>query len=97
MLPLFGVGIIYVACEDFIIIDLEEIKMEKDINKMKYHLDRLNQGEIYWDKKNKIGVEFSYMGQTGYAIVCEPGDSGGGMQSHWGIDPDNLEKKVNGK
>ena len=36
-------------------------------------------------------VEFGYMGQTGLAIVYEPGDSGGGMQSSWGVDPDNLE------
>jgi hypothetical protein len=66
--------------------------MEKE--KMIYHQDRLNRGEIYWDNKNKEKVEFGYMGQTGYAIVCEPGDSGGGMQSSWGVNPDNLESIV---
>lgn len=63
--------------------------------KMNYHLNRLNQGEIYWDSKSKELVEFGYLGKTGCAIVYEPGDSGGGMQSAWGIDPDNLEKIVN--
>jgi hypothetical protein len=70
---------------------------EIDIEKIEYHIGRLNQGETYWDKKNKMSVEFSYVGQTGYAIVCEPGDSGGGMQSHWGINPENLEEIVNRK
>jgi len=46
---------------------------------------------------NKEIVEFGYMGQTGLAIVYEPGDSGGGMQSAWGINPDNLESIVRGK
>lgn len=61
---------------------------------MRYHLQRLKCGEIYWDSKHNEKVEFGYMGQTGLAIVYEPGDSGGGMQSSWGIDPDNLEKIV---
>ena len=61
---------------------------------MEYLLNRLKQGEIYWDTKNKEKVEFGYMGQTGFAIVYAPGDSGGGMQSSWGVDPDNLEKIV---
>ena len=38
-------------------------------------------------------VEFRYMGGEGHAIVCEPGDSGGGMQSCWGVDPEALEPK----
>lgn len=59
---------------------------------MEYPLNRLKQGEIYWDKKNKEKVEFGYMGQTGFAIVYELGDSGGGMQSSWGVDQENLEK-----
>ena len=50
----------------------------------------MKQGDIYWDEKRKQVVEFQYMGQTGLAIVCEPGDSGGVMQSCWGIDPRNL-------
>jgi hypothetical protein len=62
--------------------------------KIRYHLSRLKPGEIYWDNKHKELVEFGYMGQTGLAIVYEPGDSGGGMQSSWGIDPDNLEEIV---
>ncbi len=61
---------------------------------MRYHLKRLIAGEIYWDTKHKEMVEFGYLGQTGLAIVYEPGDSGGGLQSSWGIDPDNLEKIV---
>ena len=65
-----------------------------DTKKMEYHLNRLKPGEIYWDRKNKEKVEFGYMGRTGYAIVYKPGDSGGGMQSSWGVDPDNLEKNV---
>ncbi|MFC1722738.1 hypothetical protein ACFL0V_01235 [Nanoarchaeota archaeon] len=62
-----------------------------DEQKMRYHLQRLNPGEIYWDRVHEESVEFGYMGQTGLAIVYEPGDSGGGMQSSWGIDPANLE------
>jgi len=61
-------------------------------DEIKYHLERLISEEIYWDSKNMEKVEFQYMGQTGLAIVCEPGDSGGGMQSCGGIDPNNLEK-----
>jgi hypothetical protein len=60
-----------------------------------YHINRLKPGEVYWDcAKNEV-VEFGYMGQTGWAICYEPGDSGGGMQSSFGVDPDNLEKLVN--
>ena len=51
---------------------------------------QLIQGNIYYDAKNRQEVEFRYHGQTGLAIVCDPGDSGGGMQSSWGIDPNNL-------
>lgn len=65
-----------------------------DKQKMRYHLQRLNPGEVYWDNKHKELVEFGYMGQTGLAICYEPGDSGGGMQSSFGVDPDNLEKIV---
>jgi len=61
---------------------------------MKYENKMLIPGEIYLDKKTKKNVEFGYMGQTGLAIVYSPGDSGGGMQSSWGIDPNNLEKIV---
>jgi hypothetical protein len=67
-------------------------KMEKD--KMKYYLKKLKQGEIYWDKKKGERIEFGYMGQTGLAIVYEPGDSGGGMQSSWGINPEDLEEII---
>ena len=50
---------------------------------------------IYYDTKNKQEVEFRYMGQnSGLAIVCDPGDSGGGMQSCWGVDPNNLTKRI---
>ena len=52
---------------------------------------RLLKGEIYWDYVHKEEVEFGYMGKTGLAIVYEPGDSGGGMQSSWGVNPGNLE------
>jgi hypothetical protein len=55
----------------------------------------LERGKIYWDKINKEKVEFGYMGQTGLAIVYGPGDSGGGMQSSWGINPKNLESIMN--
>ena len=65
-----------------------------ETKKMGYHQERLRRGEIYWDKKNKEQVEYGYLGQTGLAIVYEPGDSGGGMQSAWGVDPDNLESIV---
>ena len=51
----------------------------------------LREGEIYMDKRNAQLVEYKYIGQTGYAIVCDPGDSGGGMQSSWEIMPNNLE------
>jgi len=60
--------------------------------------EELIDGQIYYDKVNKQEVEFGYMGQTGLAIVYEPGDRGGGMQSSWAIDPNNLvEKKPKGK
>ena len=55
----------------------------------------LVKGEIYYDIRHKEEVEFQYMGQTGLAIVCEPGDSGGGMQSCWGITADNLQSLTN--
>jgi hypothetical protein len=58
---------------------------------MEYHQRRLKQGEIYLDKVNNEKVEFGYMGQTGWAICYEPGDSRGGMQSSFGINPNNLE------
>ena len=50
----------------------------------------LQVGEVYYDVVNKEVVEFRYIGGTGLAIVREPGDSGGGMQSCWGIDKDDL-------
>jgi len=50
----------------------------------------LVRGQIYWDKKFKEKVEFLYAGVTGLAIVCKPNDSGGGMQSAWGIHPKCL-------
>ena len=62
-----------------------------ETKEMEYHLRRLKQGETYWDRVNSEEVEFGYMGQTGFAIVYEPGDSGGGMQSSWGVNPNNLE------
>lgn len=65
-----------------------------DKEKIEYHQKRLRRGETYWDNKHKEIVEFKYLGQTGYAIVCEPGDAGGGMQSSWGTYPDNLEKII---
>ena len=65
-----------------------------DEQTMRHHLTRLNEGEVYWDRQHQEWVEFGYLGQTGLAIVYEPGDSGGGMQSSWGVDPDNLEKKL---
>jgi len=58
---------------------------------MEYHIRRLKRGELYLDKVNQETVEFGYMGGTGFAIVYEPGDSGGGMQSSWGVNPNNLE------
>jgi len=54
-------------------------------------MEKLVRGNIYLDTKTAEKVEFKYMGQTGLAIVCEPGDSGGGMQSSWAIDPERLE------
>jgi len=61
---------------------------------IEYHIKRLKQGEIYWDSKHEENVEFGYIGMTGLAIVYEPGDSGGGMQSSWGVNPENLEEIV---
>jgi hypothetical protein len=51
---------------------------------------KLEEGRVYYDNVAKEEVEFGYMGQTGLAIVYEPGDSGGGMQSSWAIDPKRL-------
>lgn len=67
------------------------MKSGEYIKRMERDKKLLITGEIYWDKKNKEAVEYCYMGKTGYAIVCQPGDSGGGMQSCWGIKPDSLE------
>lgn len=64
-------------------------------NKIEYCEGMLKPGRIYWDSKNKERVEFGYMGQTGLAIVYEPGDSGGGMQSSWAVKPENLEDIIN--
>lgn len=61
-----------------------------DQKKIGCYESRLIPGNVYWDKKNNELVEFGYMGQTGKAIVYEPGDSGGGMQSSWAINPENL-------
>jgi len=65
-----------------------------DEQKMRYHLNRLKRGKVYWDNKHEELVEFGYLGKTGLAIVYEPGDSGGGMQSSWGTDPENQENIV---
>lgn len=58
---------------------------------MEYHQTRLKQGEIYFDNIHNEKVEFGYIGQTGLAIVYKPGKSDEGMQSSWGINPNNLE------
>jgi hypothetical protein len=63
-------------------------------NKAEDYAEKLKRGVIYWDKVHKEKVEFGYMGQTGLAIVYQPGDSGGGMQSSWGVNPKNLEEIV---
>ncbi len=71
----------------------DQKKMENQRRRMEnlyHHQERLLRGEIYWNKQNNEWVEFGYMGQTGYAICYEPGDSGGGMQSSFAIDPENL-------
>jgi hypothetical protein len=62
-----------------------------EIKEMEYHERRLKRGEIYFNIISNEKVEYKYLGQTGLAIVCEPGDSGGGMQSSWGTNPNNLE------
>lgn len=59
-----------------------------------YNSRRLKEGSIYWDKEHNEFVEFGYMGKTGLAIVYAPGDSGGGMQSAWALDPNNLETMI---
>ena len=64
--------------------------MEK--SEYRFFEKKLYPGTNYWDKVNKEVVEFGYLGQTGLAIVYEPGDSGGGSQSSWGIHPSNLEE-----
>jgi hypothetical protein len=58
---------------------------------------KLERGQIYYDVINREEVEFGYMGAEGHAIVYEPGDSGGGMQSSWGINPANLVKLEKGQ
>ena len=52
--------------------------------------ETLEKGRVYYDNVSKEEVEFRYVGQTGFAIVCAPGDSGGGMQSSWGVKPERL-------
>ena len=67
------------------------MKSEEYLKRIKQDKKVLVPGDVYWDRKNREAVEFGYMGQTGWAICYEPGDSGGGMQSSFGIKPDNLE------
>lgn len=59
---------------------------------MEQKIRKLTTSKIYWDKVNQERVEFGYMGQTGLAIVYQPGNSGEGMQSSWAINPNNLEE-----
>lgn len=53
-------------------------------------MTKFKRGKIFYHIPCKQNVEFRYMGKTNLAIVCEPGDSGGGMQSCWGVDPNKL-------
>jgi len=55
---------------------------------MKAH--ELIAGKIYYNAKTEKEVEFRYIGGKGDAVCCEPGDSGGGMQSSFLVDPENL-------
>ena len=57
---------------------------------MKEKNGKLINGHIYYDIKDKREVEFGYMGSKGDAVCYEPGDSGGGMQSAFLVDPENL-------
>ena len=57
----------------------------------------LVKGQVYAHKETGEKLEFQYMGTTGKAIVCEEGDSGGGMQSSWVIDPCLLTHINKGK
>ena len=72
-------------------IQLDNLREKTNPNKTTNKL-RQCRGDIYLDSETNKKVEFCYMGMTGLAIVCEPGDSGGGMQSTWGIEPERLQK-----
>ena len=50
---------------------------------------QLEKGRIYYDNKGQREVEFGYMGAHD-AVCYEPGDSGGGMQSSFLVNPVNL-------
>lgn len=56
-----------------------------------HQFKRLTPGELYLDNRSKKIVEFRYLSQEGRAIVCMPGDSVGGMQSLWSLEPHNLD------
>lgn len=51
---------------------------------------KLEHGRIYYDNKNQREVEFQYTAMNGDAVCCDPGDSRGGMQSSFLVDPVNL-------
>lgn len=52
----------------------------------------LIEGKHYREKDTGEEVVFKYMGQEGWAIVCEPGEELAGIQSAWGTRPRNLEE-----
>lgn len=51
----------------------------------------LERNRLYYDRVSREVVVFKYLGQTGSAIVCEPGEELAGMQSSWAIAPGNLD------
>jgi len=51
---------------------------------------KLKKGRIYYDNDMNREVEFGYIGGGWDAVCYEPGDSGGGMQSAFLVDPRHL-------
>ena len=51
---------------------------------------KLERGRIYFDNKRQKEVEFGYIGSKGDAVCYDPGDSGGGMQSAFLVDTEDL-------
>ena len=52
--------------------------------------NKFERGRVYYDNLRDREVEFGYVGGRGDAVCYRPGDSGGGMQSAFLVDPRDM-------